>query len=151
MSQPLEASAEALVRQLEQQQRSIEQSMLSAGRVTATATSPDHSVTVALNHLGHITELTFAGGKYRSMAPGELSRVITDTIARARNDLLDQLSGAYLRDAPASLDVRAVMSGNFDVAKVMRDMVEEGVATHDSTFARFKTMRDGDAGSGDRR
>jgi hypothetical protein len=141
VSHPFEASAEALMRQLEHQQQTIERSMRSAGAVTATATSPDHSVKVTLNHLGHLTELTFAGGRYRTMAPAELSKVIIDTIAGARTELLGQLSGAYLAMAPASLDVRSVMSGDFDVAKVMRDMVEERVAAHESMFATLKESR----------
>jgi hypothetical protein len=138
MTPSYEASVDALMSQLERQQETIEQSLRAAAAIHASASSPDHTVTVTLNQLGDITELTFAGGRHRSMPPAELSRIVIDTVAAAKADLRRQLADVYQKLTPGSLDLADVMSGDFDVAKTLRDMATDRIDAHDTMFA---TMR----------
>src|SRR5256885_14605181 len=70
-------------------------------RVTATVKSSKGMVTVTVGPQGDITELTFNTRGYRTMAPAELSTVLTETIAKARAEVAEQMRGAITPFLPA--------------------------------------------------
>ncbi|MET9016685.1 MULTISPECIES: YbaB/EbfC family nucleoid-associated protein [Streptomyces] len=63
--------------------------------ISATATSKDRLVTATVDARGTLTELKFNSSRYRSMAPSELSAVLTDTIAKAQKDVTDQMKEIF--------------------------------------------------------
>jgi hypothetical protein len=62
--------------------------------VSGRATSENRMVTVRVGEQGQVADIVFATRAYRSMAPAELSRILLETISKARADALTQVRTA---------------------------------------------------------
>ncbi|MFF3503124.1 YbaB/EbfC family nucleoid-associated protein [Streptomyces sp. NPDC003247] len=62
---------------------------------SVTVTSKDRSVEVTVGAQGELRALRFQDGKYRSMAPAQLSAVLMETIGRARARMARQVVDTY--------------------------------------------------------
>ena len=86
---------------------------------TATVKSSKGLVTVTVGPQGEITELTFNTRGYRSMAPAELSTVLTETIAKARAEVAEQMRAAVTPFLPAGLAFDDMRAGKVDWAAML--------------------------------
>jgi DNA-binding protein YbaB len=77
------------------------------------ATSKDRAVTVEIGPGGALVDITFATRAYRDMAPAELSALILQTVAQARQEY-GELMRAQLATFTSALPVEDVLSGTFD-------------------------------------
>ncbi|GAB2915318.1 MULTISPECIES: YbaB/EbfC family nucleoid-associated protein [Streptomyces] len=62
---------------------------------SVTVTSKDRSVEVTVGARGELRSLRFHDGKYRSMAPAQLSAVLMETIGQARTRMSQQVVDTY--------------------------------------------------------
>ncbi|MFE9360581.1 YbaB/EbfC family nucleoid-associated protein [Streptomyces olivaceoviridis] len=80
--------------------------------ISAMATSKDRLVTATVDARGTLTELKFNSSRYRSMAPSELSAVLTETIAKAQKDVTDQMKDIF-GETDGHLDtVKDILNGS---------------------------------------
>jgi DNA-binding protein YbaB len=90
--------------------------------VRGTATSKNREITVIVDSKGELVDIHFRTKAYRSMAAPELSQLLRDTIAAARNDAkaaaMDQFS-KVLPDMP----IRELISGELDFGELMRQRI----------------------------
>ncbi len=86
---------------------------------TATVKSSKGMVTVTVGPQGDITELTFNTRGYRTMAPAELSTVLTETIAKARAEVAEQMRGAITPFLPAGASFDDLTQGKVDWAAML--------------------------------
>jgi DNA-binding protein YbaB len=95
----------------------------------ASATAPKRLLTVEVDHTGELTKLKFNTGAYRDMAPGELSTVVMETIARAR-----KLVSAKVREGmsgitgPAGLSLEDMRAGKVDLDQLLPQSLPTGPA-----------------------
>ena len=89
--------------QLRRKQAEMAEVQQRLASVQATATSKNRAITVVVDSRGELVDIQFRTRAYRSMAAKELSQMLRDTIAAARNDakaaLMDQFA-KVLPDMP---------------------------------------------------
>ncbi|MDX3849465.1 YbaB/EbfC family nucleoid-associated protein [Streptomyces sp. AK02-01A] len=87
--------------------------------ISATATSKDHLVTATVDSRGSLTELKFNSSRYRSMAPSELSALLTDTIGKAQEDVAAQMMAVFGEFDGHDIEaVKDVLSGRPEQAEL---------------------------------
>jgi len=104
MTQPMEGGlfssrlADALA-QLEAERRKLETMQRTMAETTTTVRARDRLFTVTFDGRGEVTAIDFDGFRYRKLAPGELAKLIVDTIATGRRQALEKL-GAMMGGDP---------------------------------------------------
>ncbi|MEV0461152.1 YbaB/EbfC family nucleoid-associated protein [Catellatospora methionotrophica] len=92
--------------------------------ISATVTSPQGLVTVTVGGQGELRSLTFNSQDYRKMAPAELSRILVETVGRARESALQQMRGALPGTGIAGMSVRDMMAGRIDWDRVLPEQLD---------------------------
>ncbi|GHJ46933.1 hypothetical protein Cs7R123_42750 [Catellatospora sp. TT07R-123] len=92
--------------------------------VSATMTSPQGLVTATVGAQGELRALTFNSQDYRRMAPAELARTVLDTVARARQSVLQQLLGELPEAPVGGLSVRDLMEGTADLERLLPERLD---------------------------
>ncbi|MFF7634569.1 YbaB/EbfC family nucleoid-associated protein [Kitasatospora sp. NPDC008050] len=84
---PFTEQIEQTMANLREQQAKIAEATKELQTSTASITSKDRMVTAVVGAQGQVVSLTFHTTAYRSMAPAELSKVLTDVLNEARADM----------------------------------------------------------------
>ena len=88
--------------------------------VSGTATSKNRAVTATVDAAGELTELKFNSMAFRSMAPKELSHLLLDVIAKARQDARTKISEATgAVTGPAATSAQDLLSGKADITSIL--------------------------------
>ena len=90
--------------------------------VQATATSKNRVITVTVDSHGELVDIKFRTGAYRLMAAAELSQMLRDTIAAARNDAKASVVDQFAKVLP-DMPIRELMSGELDFGTLMRQRI----------------------------
>jgi DNA-binding protein YbaB len=134
MTSPFQDQIEKQQEQVRRAQAELAEVRQRLAGVQATASSKNRAITVTVDSQGEVVDIKFNTGVYRSMPGAELSRLLMDTIAAARNDaktaIVDQFA-SVLPDMP----LRELMDGRLDFGTLMRqriglpdDLADESVA-----------------------
>jgi DNA-binding protein YbaB len=94
-SNPLQGFLDEVQSQLDEALAQAGQAREALSELSATATSKDRLVTATVDARGTLTELKFNSSRYRSMAPSELSAVLTETIGRAQREVTSQMMETF--------------------------------------------------------
>lgn len=84
MSSGFEAAINEMMAEIEKQKEEMNRLQQRMNDVTGKATSTKKQLSVVVDARGELTELKFHGQSYRNMAATELSAMIMETIAKAR-------------------------------------------------------------------
>ena len=82
---------------------------------TASATSPDHMVTVTVDAQSAVVGIKFHTTRYRSMPPEQLSRTLLDVLGRAKQEMADAVVEVFGPLMDQRTDLRAAMSGHTEL------------------------------------
>jgi DNA-binding protein YbaB len=122
MTGPFHDQIEKRQEQLRRSQAELAEVQQRLAGVQATATSKNRAITVTVDSQGEVVDIKFRTGAYRLMPGAELSQLLMDTIAAARNDaktaVIDQFA-SVLPDMP----LRELMDGRLDFDTLMRQRI----------------------------
>ncbi|MFF7988826.1 YbaB/EbfC family nucleoid-associated protein [Kitasatospora xanthocidica] len=124
---------------LEEQQVKMAAAAKELEVATASVTSKDRMVTAVVGAQGQVESLTFHTTAYRSMAPAQLAKVLTDVLNTARADLGDRVAATMGEFKGLGETLAASMTGGTEL---------------DGLFAPLRQMRPGfaeDAAAEERR
>ncbi|MBO4207303.1 YbaB/EbfC family nucleoid-associated protein [Micromonospora echinofusca] len=97
---------------------------------TATVTSPKGLVTVVVGAQGEVRSITFASRAYRNMAPAELADAILDTINRARDTVLRELTEDLPANPPGGMlggmTPEDILNGKIDLSGLLPESLDLG-------------------------
>jgi DNA-binding protein YbaB len=111
---------EAALRQLGEQQQTLDRTQRELADLRVTAQSRDRLVSVTLNARGELTSLVFTGTRHRTLAPAQLSKAVIDTYAAARAELDQRLAALYGPVVPVSMDLGSAFAGRLDLTEMFR-------------------------------
>lgn len=110
---------------LEEEQAKLTEFQRKVSETSTVVESRNKMLSVTMDGNGELQELKFNTTAYRSMAPAELSSVITETLQKARNQSLQtmqELMGGT--GVPGGIDVKDLASGEADFATVLGKIME---------------------------
>lgn len=93
---------------------------------SVTVLSKDRSVEVTVGPQGEVTALRFNDGKYRAMAPAQLSAVIMQTLGEARSRMARQVLDTYRPISESAPQLTSVPGVEIDWDGLFGSMVAEG-------------------------
>jgi DNA-binding protein YbaB len=116
---PFAEQIEQAMTTLREQQAKLAEATAELQASTASVTSKDRMVTAVVGGQGQVVSLTFNTTAYRSMAPAELSKVLTDVLNEARADM-----GAKVLESMRSFDglgemLRGSMTGGTELDELL--------------------------------
>jgi len=76
--------------------------------------SKDRVLSVTVDGRGELSKIAFDGTRYRRLAPAELAKLITDTVAAARREAIGKISG-MAGDIVPGVSFEDVAMGKLDV------------------------------------
>ena len=97
---PMENEVAAMADELERARRTAEEVRRKVSEITHKATSKNKILTVTVGGQGDLQKLEFRGEAYRSLAPAELSKLIVETVAKARKASQAQAMAGIREVAP---------------------------------------------------
>lgn len=132
----------------EEEQRKLAEFQRKLAETSTVVDSPKKLLTITLDGNGELSELKFNTTGYRSMAPAELSAVITETLQKARRQSLETMQ--EIMDNPlGGADLNDIASGQADLANVLGKVMEPSLnlmreANGESKTERTDVPEDGD-------
>jgi hypothetical protein len=91
-----------------------------------TAVSQDRSVEITVGPQGEVTALKFNDGKYRSMAPAQLSAVILETLGQARSRMTRRVVDAYRPISESFPQISGVPGAEIEWDELFGSVIAEG-------------------------
>jgi DNA-binding protein YbaB len=85
--------------ELEEQRRKLTEMQRAMTTTTTKVHARDRLLTVTFDGRGDVTKIEFDGFRYRKLAPGELGKLIVDTIAAGRRQAIEKI-GAMMGGDP---------------------------------------------------
>jgi DNA-binding protein YbaB len=95
--------------------------------LTGSASSTDRMVTATVDGQGRLVDLKLAGGRYRKLAPAELTGRIVETVRAAQENAARQASDAFAGLLPPGLGMP--VGGEFDLDAMFDAAVSAALAT----------------------
>src|SRR4051794_38583986 len=83
------------VANLKETQKAVTQAQEQLSTASATVRSRDRSVEVTVNSQGHLSEVKFLDGKYRTMGAAQLSAAVTEAAQRAQAEMAQKVLDAF--------------------------------------------------------
>jgi len=111
MSMPFEDAIQELMAEFESARTSLAKAQESIQAASGTARSKSRMLSATVDGRGEVTALKFHNQSWRSMAPGELSKVILQTIKDARQVAQQEMLASASKHMPAGLDLSEAISG----------------------------------------
>lgn len=77
----------------------------------ATATSARREVSITVGQNGVVTDIQFPTNAYRRLPPTDLTRLLLETYAEAKEDVLNQAASALAPMLPDGVDAQSLVRG----------------------------------------
>jgi DNA-binding protein YbaB len=141
MSNHYEESMNRLKAEFDQAVKGLEKMQESLDDTKGKARSKSRMVSAVVDGRGDVTELKFHTQAWRTMSPGELSKVIMQTVNDARAAAQRQMWSAVSELAPDGPDLSELLSGQVKWSEALSDahrlprIVEEFLGVPDSDSA----------------
>ncbi|WP_051814028.1 YbaB/EbfC family nucleoid-associated protein [Kitasatospora sp. MBT63] len=128
---------------LEKQQAKMAAVAKELEAATASATSKDRLVTAVVGAQGQVVSLTFHTTGYRSMAPAELAKAVTDVLNTARADLGDRVAATMGEFQGLGETLAASMTGGTELESLFAPLrqMRPGFADEEAAAERRKRDR----------
>ncbi|MFJ8622597.1 YbaB/EbfC family nucleoid-associated protein [Kitasatospora sp. NPDC093550] len=127
---------------LEEQQARMARTAKELEAATASVTSKDRMVTAVVGAQGQVVSLTFHTNAYRTMAPSELGKVLTDLLNTARADLGDRVAGAMAEFKGLGETLAASMTGGSELEDLFTPLRQMRPGFADKAAAEERRKRD---------
>ncbi|MEV4703726.1 YbaB/EbfC family nucleoid-associated protein [Actinoplanes sp. NPDC049316] len=102
---------ENLFQEYERQRSSLTEMQQKMREISVSATSPRREVTVTVGQNGVLTDVTFPTGAYKRLTPAELTAVIMQTYADAKEQALQRAAELLAPVLPEGMDAQALVRG----------------------------------------
>jgi DNA-binding protein YbaB len=124
VAEQFEAAMKEIMAEYEQARKDITKMQDAVEGAAGSARSKNRMISAAVDGRGEVTEVKFHGQNWRSMAPGELGKLVVATITAAREAAQKQMWSSMESMAPAGLDLSAAMSGRLDWSAATPEAIE---------------------------
>ncbi|GAA0512535.1 hypothetical protein GCM10011581_02890 [Saccharopolyspora subtropica] len=114
--------------EFERQQRELTEFQRKLATTTTTLNSANRMITVTLDGQGELKQVKFNTTAYRSMAPAELSAMVTDTLQRARAQSLETIQ-RLMGNQLGEVDLTDLANGTADLGDVLGTLLEPVLGT----------------------
>lgn len=102
---------ESLFEEYQRQRNSLTELQQKMRQLSASATSPRREVTVTVGQNGVVTDIRFPTGAYKRLTPADLTAVILETYAEAKEQVLTQAAAVLGPMLPDGVDATALVRG----------------------------------------
>jgi hypothetical protein len=84
-----------------------------------TVRAKDNTFSMTFDGRGDLTEVTFHGSKYKTIAPTELGHRIVETLKQGRLESLEKMAATMNPDSLGGLDLVGIATGKVDPRKAL--------------------------------
>ena len=102
---------EGLFQEYERQRNSLAEMQARMSALSATATSPRREVSVTVGQNGVLTDIQFPSGAHKRLTTADLTRLILDTYADAKEQVMNQAAEVLAPVLPDGLDAHKPVRG----------------------------------------
>ncbi|WP_213453722.1 YbaB/EbfC family nucleoid-associated protein [Rhizomonospora bruguierae] len=102
---------ESLFGEYQRQRNRLTELQQKMREISASATSPRREVTVTVGQNGVITDIRFPTGAYKRLTPADLTGVIMETYAEAKEQAMEQATAILAPIVPEGVDAAALVRG----------------------------------------
>lgn len=102
---------EGLFQEYEKQRTSLTEMQARMSALSATSTSPRREVSVTVGQNGVLTDVQFPSGAHKRLTTADLTRLIMDTYAEAKEDVMNQAADVLGPMLPDGLDAHKLVRG----------------------------------------
>ncbi|MFF0875450.1 YbaB/EbfC family nucleoid-associated protein [Micromonospora aurantiaca (nom. illeg.)] len=102
---------EGLFQEYERQRTSLAEMQARMSALSATATSPRREVSVTVGQNGVLTDIQFPSGAHKRLTTADLTRLIMDTYADAKEQVMNQAADVLAPMLPERLDAHKLVRG----------------------------------------
>jgi DNA-binding protein YbaB len=127
----------------EQARRDIAKLQEAVESAAGSARSKNRMISATVDGRGEVTEVKFHGQNWRSMAPGELGKLVVATIKAAREAACKQMWSSISSMVPDGLDLSAAMAGRLDWAAATPESIELPRVIQDFLGGQSRARLDG--------
>jgi DNA-binding protein YbaB len=127
MAEKPEFNMQNAIAELRAEQAKIQEAGERMNRLTGSASSADRMITATVDSQGRLVDLKLAGGRYRKLAPAELTGRIVETVRAAQENAARQASDAFAGLLPPGLGMP--VGGEFDLDAMFDAAVSAALAT----------------------
>jgi DNA-binding protein YbaB len=131
MAEKPEFNMQNAIAELRAEQAKIQEAGERMSRLTGSASSADRMITATVDSQGRLVDLKLAGGRYRKLAPAELTGRIVETVRAAQENAARQASDAFAGLLPPGLGMP--VGGEFDLDAMFDAAVSAALATEQTT------------------
>jgi DNA-binding protein YbaB len=131
MAEKPEFNMQNAIAELRAEQAKIQEAGERMNRLTGSASSADRMITATVDSQGRLVDLKLAGGRYRKLAPAELTGRIVETVRAAQENAATQASDAFAGLLPPGLGMP--VGGEFDLDAMFDAAVSAALATEQTT------------------
>jgi DNA-binding protein YbaB len=124
MTSPYQDQIDAAMAQFQQQRARLRDTRAEMEKLTASASSKDHLVTVVVGPAGEVREIRFSRTDYARMAPAELAAVLVETIAKAREKAAAEVRKGFEGLAGFGADLRDSLAGGEVLDELFGELAE---------------------------
>jgi DNA-binding protein YbaB len=124
MAEQFESALKEIMAEYEQARKDITQLQRAVESAAGSARSKNRMISATVDGRGEVTEVKFHGQNWRSMAPGELGKLVVQTITAAREAAQKQMWSSISTLVPAGLDLSAAVAGRLDWSAMTPEAVE---------------------------
>jgi len=114
MAVPFEESMKELMAEFDKARTELASMQKNAESVSHKSRSKNRMLSVTVDGRGEITELKFHNQNWRTMAPGELGKVIVQTIKEAKDGAQQEVWAAMGSVLPAGVEAAELATGKLD-------------------------------------
>ena len=126
MTSPLQEQLNVAMAEVHEYQGKLLAARQEAMDATVSVRSKDRLITVTVAGQGDVKEIKFHSTGYAGMPAAQLSAVLVETIAKAREELSAKVRGAFAPLSGAGTSIRESMLGGSELGELMgplRDML----------------------------
>jgi DNA-binding protein YbaB len=124
MAEQFEAAMKEIMAEYEQARKDLTKMQDAVEGAAGSARSKNRMISATVDGRGEVTEVKFHGQNWRSMAPGELGKLVVSTITAAREAAHKQMWSSISSMAPAGLDLSAAAAGRLDWSAATPEAIE---------------------------
>jgi DNA-binding protein YbaB len=142
MSTSFTEQIEQAMTRLRAQQERVAEVTAELNASTASVTSKDRMVTVKVGPQGQLVSLTFHTTDYRTMAPAQLSAVLTDVLNQARADMGERVAATMRSFEGVGDALRVSMTGGTELDTLLAPLYAMRPKTADDKARTGRTKQE---------
>lgn len=107
-----------------------------------TIRAKDQSLVMTFDGRGELTDITFQGAKYRTLAPAQLASTIMDTLRRGREEAMNRVN-EVMGEPRSGFDIEGLTSGRVDPLAMVNELMAPMLQGFDEILPTKERKSDG--------